>query len=181
MKLKTIGLLSIISTAFLTSNSNANLLFDIYAGATAGLGGVTVISENHHNSNTAQSYGAVLGLDIPLFRLEAEYDYLINNNADMQLGLINAYFKLPMALVQPYIGAGVGMILDVKANDTNIEKNNNATAYQAMLGATFDIPVLPFKIDAEGRALYTKDFYNAAGIQPDLLDYEVRLKLRYIF
>ena len=50
-----------------------------------------------------------------------------------------------------------------------------------MLGVTFDIPVLPLKIDAEGRALYAHNLYSIENENPDLLQYELRLKLRYIF
>lgn len=179
MKLKTASILAaaIIAT---TGSANANLLFDIYAGGTAGFGGATVFADHHARSKSAQSYGAVLGIDIPLVRIEGEYDYLKNKDFDMHAAMLNAYLKMPSAFVQPYIGAGVGMIFDGGIDDTNI-KIDDAMAYQGMLGLTFDIPVLPFKIDAEARAMYVPDAFKIDNTQPDVLHYDARLKIRYIF
>lgn len=87
---------------------------------------------------------------------------------------------MPTALVQPYLGAGIGMIFDGDVDNTNI-KIDDKMAYQAMLGLTFDIPVLPFKIDAEARALYANNIYTVGDIKPDMLHYDARLKIRYIF
>lgn len=179
MKLKTASVLAaVIITA--TSSANANLLFDIYAGGTAGFGGATMFADSHARSDSAQSYGAVLGIDIPLVRIEGEYDYLTHKEMDMHTAMLNAYLKMPTAFVQPYIGAGIGMIFDGSIDDTNI-KIDDKMAYQGMLGLTFDIPVLPFKIDAEARALYAPDVFKIDDFQPDVLHYDARLKIRYIF
>ena len=58
---------------------------------------------------------------------------------------------------------------------------DSVAAYQAMLGVTFDIPVLPIDVDVEGRVLYAADIYDYNGLKPDFLQYEARLKLRYVF
>jgi len=179
MKLKSAGLLAALIVSASTA-ANANMLFDIYAGGTIGVGAATMFADDHARSDSAQSYGAVLGIDLPLVRIEGEYDYLSHKEMDMNVAMLNAYLKMPTALVQPYIGAGVGMIFDGDVDNTDI-KIDDKMAYQGMLGLTFDIPVLPFKIDAEARALYAPDIYKIADIKPDVLHYDARLKIRYIF
>lgn len=178
MKLKYAGFASIATFLFMAPAANANILFDIYAGATIGAGGQTLYLDGDYDSKSAQSYGAIVGLDLPLFRAELEYDYLTNENADLQLAMLNAYFKLPSPVIQPYIGAGIGDIFDGKINEIELK---STVAYQGMLGITFDIPVLPIKIDAEARALYSANVYEVNNASPDLLQYDLRLKLRYIF
>lgn len=179
MKLKTVSILTAL-IVMSAGSANANLLFDIYAGGTIGVGAATVFADDHAHTDNAQSYGAVLGIDIPLARVEAEYNYLNHQDMNMNVAMLNAYLKMPTAFVQPYIGAGVGMIFDGDVDNTNINIDDKM-AYQGMLGLTFDIPVLPLKIDAEARALYAPDIYKIDDIKPDVLHYDARVKLRYIF
>ena len=82
-------------------------------------------------------------------------------------------------MVKPYLGVGVGNVFSGKDND--FVDIDSVIAYQGMLGVTFDIPVLPIDVDVEGRVLYAADIYDIAGIKPDFLQYEGRLKLRYVF
>lgn len=178
MNLKYLG---IFTAALLTVSGGANAaaLFDVYAGATVGIGGTTLFANDHDVSKSAQSYGAVLGFDIPVFRFELEYDYLHADSIEMHIGMINAYAKMPLPAVKPYIGVGIGNIFS--GQDTDFIDLDSAAAYQAMLGVTFDIPVLPIDVDVEGRVLYAPDIYEYSGIAPDFLQYEARLKLRYVF
>lgn len=178
MKIKTAGILTAVSIFFFASNANASLLFDIYAGATVGVGAATSFVDGKNHTKSSQSYGAVVGIDIPVLRMELEYDYLNTELAKMHLGMINAYLKMPTALVQPYLGAGIGNIFGGDADGIDLDKE---LAYQGMLGLTFDIPVLPIKIDAEARVLYAPDIFNMNNIKPDILHYDARVKLRYIF
>lgn len=178
MKLKYASILTILTIAISGAPAHAGALFDLYAGATIGAGAATVFVNDDNDTHSAQSYGAVVGIDIPVFRFELEYDYAHPDNANLHLGMINAYAKLPTPVINPYLGVGIGNIFGGKAGEIDIE---SVMAYQGMLGITFDVPVLPIKIDAEGRALYAPDLYNIDGISPDLLQYELRLKLRYIF
>lgn len=114
--------------------------------------------------------------------MELEYDYLNHDAYKLHLGMINVYAKMPTTVIQPYLGIGIGSTFDGHVIDNDSTINIDAdTAYQAMLGLTFDLPVLPFKIDAEGRAIYIPNLYSVADITPDVLQYELRLKLRYIF
>ena len=46
MKLKSLAAVATLS-AMMAGNANANLLFDIYAGATAGIGGATWIDDDN--------------------------------------------------------------------------------------------------------------------------------------
>ena len=179
MKLKSAAFLTAAAIAFSAADARANLLFDPYVGATAGIGGVTTFIDGHNNSDMATSYGAVIGLDIPFVRVEAEYNYLSDKDIKTNMAMANAYLKMPSLLVAPYIGAGVGMTFEGDAgNNINID---TGIAYQGMLGLTFDIPVLPFKIDAEARALYIPDAFSVANENADILHYDVRAKVRYIF
>ncbi len=181
MKLKSVSLFSLAIIMMGIAPARANLLFDIYGGATVGVGGETLFDHDDHKSNAAQSYGAVAGIDIPFVRAELEYDYLNGKDMDMHMGFVNVYAKMPLVLVQPYLGAGIGTIFDGKIDHMPHTDINADIAYQAMFGLTFDIPVLPFKIDAEARALYIHDVYKIENASPDMLHYDARVKLRYVF
>lgn len=180
MKLKTAGILTAMSAIFITANANANVLFDIYAGATVGAGGATLFAHDKDDTQSAQSYGAVLGIDIPALRFELEYNYLNNDDTKLHIGMINAYAKMPTPAIKPYFGLGIGNVFggDAPMPHVDIEKG---MAYQGMLGLTFDIPVLPLKIDTEARVLYAPDIYKYNDDKPDLLHYDLRIKLRYVF
>ncbi len=178
MKLKSIGILTAFSALFTAANANAIPLIDPYIGATIGFGGVTAYANHDDRGYSAQSYGAVIGLDVPIVRMEVAYDFLNSELGKFQVGMINAYLKMPTPMVSPYLGAGVGTIFDGDIAGFDIDKS---TAYQAMLGLTFNLPVLPFKIDTEARVLYAHDIVDLGGIEPDILHYDLRAKLRYVF
>ncbi len=180
MKLKSAGVVATLIMAGAT-NANANILFDIYAGATIGMGAETMFAGHDNDTAAAQAYGAVVGLDIPFVRGELEYNYLDGKDIDMHLGMVNVYAKMPTPIVQPYIGAGVGTIFDGKIKDAHNIDIDADMAYQAMVGVTFNLPIMPLKIDAEARALYIQDVYKIEGATPDMLHYDARVKLRYIF
>ena len=93
----------------------------------------------------------------------------------------NAYVKLPgLAVVNPYIGVGVGAILGGDSDVENYKAFDSTIAYQGMLGATLNIPAVPFKIDLEGRVLMASDIYEKLH-DSMVLQYDARIKLRYIF
>lgn len=165
MKLKYTVLFAIL----FATNANANILADLYLGGTIGVARQNIFIDGHTVSGNAQSYGAVLGLDIPLFRFEAEYNY-INADENLNVGMLNAYVKLPGASLVPYFGGGVGTVFSGTYNESNI-------AYSGMIGITIDTEIMPFKFDIEGRALYSNDLFDNA----DLLHYEIRAKARYVF
>ena len=182
MKTKTLVFLTTIATAATSGTANANILFDFYAGGTFGIGGYTLLADENE-SFSVQSYGAVLGMDIPVFRLEMEYDYVNADEMTVNLGMVNAYLKLPTPVVKPYIGGGIGTTFSSKFEPSeNISLDIQATlAYQGMIGVTFDLPVIPFNIDVEGRVLYVSDLFEYATEKTDLLQYQGRVKLRYVF
>lgn len=183
MKSKTLGFFALASVLSVSAPAYSNMLFDVYAGGTYGIGGYTLFMDSDNVSKSVQSYGAVLGMDIPMFRIEVEYNHIAADNADLNLGLINAYFKLPTPVVKPYIGVGIGSTFDSKYEVSNIMhvSLDDAMTYQGMLGVTLDIPVVPFNVDVEGRVLYAPDIYSDAYTSMDLLQYEGRVKLRYVF
>ncbi len=162
--------LFIALATFCCSNLHAGMIMDFYAGGSLGLGRENVFVDDQTVSASVWSLGAMAGIDIPLVRAEVEYNYLTtNNNSDFHAVMLNGYFKIPSVLVKPYIGAGIGSIVGGDAE--------KVPAYQGMLGASLDIPVLPFLVDVEGRVMYANNFNHSA----DLLHYEGRVKLRYIF
>lgn len=179
MKLKYFGAITAASVLLSGAAANAGALFDPYLGVTVAVGGATVFANDIDVSHSAQSYGAVVGIDIPVFRFELEYDYMHADSIKMHLGMINAYAKMPLPAVKPYIGIGIGNIFS--GEDAGFIDIDSVAAYQAMLGVTFDIPVLPIDVDIEGRALYAPDIYDYMGLKPDFLQYEARLKIRYVF
>ena len=93
MRLKTAGLLTLATLLGGATNANAAMLYDIYAGLTLGAGGQTIFAGDDNNSTSAAAYGAVIGMDIPLVRIELEYNYLNASESHMHVGMINAYSK----------------------------------------------------------------------------------------
>ena len=179
MNLKTTGLWTLATILAGGTKANAAMLYYIYAGLTLGAGGITTFAGDDNDSTSGASYGAVVGMDIPLVRIELEYDYLNESEGHMHIGMVNAYFKMPSTVIKPYLGVGVGTIFNGKMySDGNIR---NKGAYQGMLGLTFDVPVIPFNVDVEGRVLYAPDVYETIDAKPDVLHYDLRLKLRYVF
>lgn len=180
MKLKTSIILSAL-TMGTCAPAIANPAWDLYAGATIGAGAETLLVHHKNETNAAQSFGGMLGIDLPLFRFEAEYNYL-REKTDLhaQLALVNAYFKIPATLIKPYFGLGFGLVFDGENDKQNVDFDTT-TAYQATLGLTFAPAALPFKFDIEGRTIYMPDVYKVGDSEPDILHYEARVKIRYIF
>ena len=183
MKTKSLGILTATAIMMSAGTANAGLLVDFYAGGTFGIGGQTLFMDDDHESMSAQSYGAVFGMDLPLVRIEGEYNYTDSDDMHLNLAMVNAYLKLPTPVITPYIGAGVGTTFSSQYHlngHTNIDIDD-AIAYQGMLGVTFDLPLMPITIDVEGRVLYANDIFEYNVKDNDLLHYEGRLKIRYEF
>lgn len=163
------------------ASANANPVVDVYAGAMFGAGGATIYNTTHSNVSS-ESFGALLGIDIPLLRVEAEYNHITNDKFSTNDAMLNAYFKMLSTMIHPYVGVGVGSIFGGSYNPADVKYDIKSTvAYQGMLGLTFDILALPIKFDVEGRALYAPNFAEIGTDKPDLFQYDARLKLRYIF
>lgn len=179
MKLKTsIILCSIIATA--SAPAIANPVWDMYVGATIGAGAQTLFNDDHDKTNSAQSFSGMFGIDLPVFRVEAEYDYLTEHDSHANLAMVNAYFKMTSTVVKPYMGLGVGVMFNGENDKYNVNLDTSA-AYQGMLGVTLGVPALPFKFDIEGRAVYIPDVTKIGDNHPDLLHYDARIKIRYVF
>lgn len=182
MKINSISLLTLSALLF-ASSANAGVVADFYVGGVMGVGGITMFDDDNTKNNSIQTFGAVIGMDIPIFRIEGEYDYLNNTDLHTNIATVNAYFKMLSTVITPYFGVGIGTTFDGKYepdNDTNIHINSGAV-YQGMLGLTFAPFVFPVKFDIEGRAMYIPDIFDKNDTNPDLLNYEGRIKLRYIF
>ena len=188
MKINSISLISVVSALTCVSAANAGVVADFYVGAMAGVGGQTMFASHHNETDATRVFGAIAGMDIPLFRIEGEYNYFDSTDLNTNAAMLNVYAKMPTAFVLPYIGAGVGMVFDgnhtVKIDNIETKYGIHSTAaYQAMLGATIDVLAVPLKFDIEGRALYAPDVYTVTGTdtKPDMLQYQLRVKIRYIF
>ncbi len=179
MKLKTsIILCSIMTTA--SAPAIANPVWDLYAGVSIGAGAQTMFNDNHDKTNSAQSFGGMVGIDLPVFRIEAEYNYLNESDFHANLAMANAYFKMASTVVKPYMGLGVGVMFN-GSNDKYDKDMDTSAAYQGMLGVTLGVPALPFKFDIEGRAVYIPDIAKFGDNRPDLLHYDAKIKIRYLF
>ena len=182
MKVKTPAIITIVALTLGTTIAHANLLFDTYAGATYGIGGHTIFTDNTHISASSNTYGAVFGIDIPLFRLEMEYNRLDTDTLKSNLAMANGYFKFPTPIAKPYLGVGFGIAFNNKYDTTQPHiKTKDKLAYQAMIGITLNMPVIPFNIDIEGRILYSPDMLTISDTDSNLLQYDGRIRLRYTF
>ncbi len=183
MKLNSIAFLTTTAIMLSATSANANLLFDIYTGATAGFGATAKFVHSDYHEHSAQSYGAVIGVDIPLFRIEGEYNYLDGSDTTINLAMMNAYFKIPSPMLKPYFGAGIGTTFNSKYQPTHQPKVtiDDSITYQGMVGITLDLPFAPIKLDAEGRILYANNAYKIIDKTVDIMHYDARLKLRYVF
>ena len=182
MKLNSKIFLSTILAASVATASHANPVIDVYAGGMFGAGGASVFNDNHHDNYSARSFGAYAGVDIPLLRVEAEYNHLTSDDFSTNDAMLNAYFKMLSTMIHPYFGVGVGTVFGGSYSHDNIKFDTKSTvAYQGMLGLTFDILAMPIKFDIEGRALYAPNFLEVGTEKPDLLHYDARLKVRYVF
>jgi len=154
----------------LAAPAHAGIVIDFYAGLTGGMGTMWANSD----SGSAQSYGAVMGIDVPLVRAEAEYNYLRRRNLNAHIGMLNGYIKAPFPVVKPYLGGGVGQVFGGTLNNENL---NSVAAYQMMLGLQIEVPASPLIVDAETRVLFAHDI--VPGVE--LTQWDARLKLRYMF
>lgn len=184
MKINSLSLISVVSVLTCASAANASVMADFYVGAMAGIGGQTLFADGKHDTNASQVFGAVAGMDLPVFRIEGEYDYFHATDFKTNAAMLNLYAKIPSTVILPYIGGGIGMMFGGDQTKDSVKYDIKSTsAYQAMLGATIDILKVPLKFDIEGRILYAPDIYKveATGVTPDILEYNVRVKMRYIF
>ena len=188
MKINSISLISLVSTLACASAANAGVIADFYIGGMAGVGGQTMFADHKNSTDASGVFGGIVGMDLPIFRVEAEYDYFTASDFNTNAAMANLYAKIPSTVILPYIGGGIGMVFggDHKITKDGIEAKYNidsTVAYQAMLGATIDVLTLPIKFDVEGRVLYAPNIYkiDATGSTPDILEYNIRAKVRYIF
>lgn len=188
MKIKSLSIISVLSVLTCATTANAGVVADFYLGGMVGAGGQTLFANDTNKSSSSRLFGAMVGMDIPVFRIEAEYNYIDSNTISANIGMINGYAKVPSTLIQPYVGGGIGAVFSGKHTITNggVETKydmDSAAAYQAMLGATIAILAVPIKFDVEGRVLYAPDIYKITGTDttPDLLEYNARVKARYVF
>lgn len=188
MKINSLSIISVVSVLACSTAADASVLADFYVGGMVGAGGQTLFTKDQHKNSASSLIGAVAGVDIPVVRIEAEYNYLTSSELDTNAAMLNVYAKVPSTVILPYVGAGFGMVFggEHKFTKDGVDFKydvDKSTAYQAMLGATVDIFSIPIKFDIEGRVLYAPDIYKvtATHTSPDLLQCNARVKMRYIF
>lgn len=188
MKINSLSIISMLSVLACGSAANAGVVTDFYVGTMVGAGGQTLFAKDTHKTSTSRLIGAIAGVDIPVFRIEAEYNYIDSSELGTNSAMLNGYVKVPSTLIQPYIGVGFGTVFGgnhkiTEAGVTTKYKLDSTAAYQGMLGATIAILAVPLKFDIEGRVLYAPDIYTIpeTNVKPDLMEYNARIKMRYVF
>jgi opacity protein-like surface antigen len=168
---------------------------DIYAGGFGGYGasvtfmpaGTTRPSSITDLKKPGQSFGAVAGIDIPVVRIEGEYDYISSENVSLNAVMANIYLKMPTPVVKPYIGAGFGTTfggkIDADAVGGQKIEFKSSMAFQGMAGLQIGIPVTSLFLDLEARAFYAPGIYEFPVVDKKIgfLQADLRVKLRYAF
>jgi opacity protein-like surface antigen len=130
------------------------------------------------------SFGGMIGIDIPVFRFEAEYNYMIGKNMSLSVGMVNGYIKwLPTPIVKPYVGFGIGKVLGGKIRGDIDRAPDASIPFQGMIGLQIEIPATSLSVDVEGRAMYIESVYNMPIVGRDIgaLQADLRVKIRYVF
>ena len=83
MKINSISLISIVSTLTFASAANAGVIADFYVGGMVGAGGQTLFANHHNETDTSRVFGAIAGMDLPIFRIEGEYDYFDSKDLNL--------------------------------------------------------------------------------------------------
>ncbi|MDR1826075.1 MAG: hypothetical protein LBQ49_00095 [Rickettsiales bacterium] len=165
----------------------AGMIVDFYVGGVASVGNNIAFSVPAEGNikKSANSFGAVAGVDLPIIRVEGEYGFLTSKTIDLHVGMVNGYIKLfPTPIVKPYIGLGVGRVLGGSVDGG--ADINSAMGYQAMAGLQFSIPMTPLFFDIEGRVFYADDVATVS-IPPlaekdiGFAQYDIRGKIRIAF
>jgi len=137
MKINSLSLISTLAVLSCVSSANAGVIADFYVGGMVGAGGQTLFTKDKHDNSTSKLLGAIAGMDIPVFRIEAEYNYIDSSDLSTNAAMLNAYFKVPSTIILPYIGGGVGMVfggentMTAGAIETKYDIDSTA-AYQGM-------------------------------------------------
>ncbi|MBF0381045.1 MAG: outer membrane beta-barrel protein [Magnetococcales bacterium] len=131
-----------------------------------------------------------IGYDLPMLPVKVEVEYLyqtadvdkisdppagftalstFSGEATVNALMANAYVNLPIPLIKPYIGVGLG---GANVNYSSISTDNmqlfdessTLFAYQGMIGIVFSVPVLPVELMAEYRYFATTDSEPTADV-----------------
>ena len=78
-----------------------------------------MFADHKNETDASMVFGAIAGMDLPVFRIEAEYDYFDAKDFNTNAALANIYAKIPSTIILPYIGAGIGMVFGGDQTFTN--------------------------------------------------------------
>jgi len=156
-------------------------LLDIYGGVTGSVGNsVTFLprADGGKFKEHSNSFGAVVGVDIPLLRVEGEYGYMAGKDLGLSALMLNGYLKAPIPYVKPYAGVGIGSVLGGKVGGDDAKASS---ALQGMAGIQFEIPKTSLFIDFEGRLFYAFAVREILDHDIGFYQYDWRMKVRYAF
>ena len=158
---------------------------DFYAGAGFGMGfngGKSYQMDVKSRYKDAPIYSLAGGYQLPLpaFDVRGELEYLrlrpeVRDGRTKQLdGLfVNAYGFIPVPLVDPYVGLGIGRVRF---------DHSNAFAVQGMLGTEYALPFLPdMSLGAEYRYMKTNGTTGKVTAKSEFHTHVLMFKVRYMF
>ncbi|MBN2676232.1 MAG: porin family protein [Alphaproteobacteria bacterium] len=153
-----------------------------------GVGSALSASVEDADADDGAAYAIAVGSDVPLLPVRVEVE-----SFDIQFGdltystdnygkfsahglMLNAYAGLPIPVVSPYIGAGIGK---AQTSATEAHASKTESAYQLMAGIELSIPLLPFALGVEYRYLDTSADMDGGSM--DISAQSVLLKARISF
>ncbi len=190
--------------AALTAPAKAEIDMDIYVAGNAGASllmetGITAGSSENLEIAPGFNLSAAVGVDFGLVRLEGEGFFSnhwldktkdVGGNTDgvfrTTAGMANAYVDIPLVVINPFIGAGIGLA-NVDADDIEIggspvvDDNDLVLAYQLRAGLAFTaLPLVDIILGY--RYFRTGDLSMGGNVDIDGLEaHSVELGVRVSF
>ncbi len=191
---KLLSLALITSAILLSTNAQAGLYFG--AGYGSSDVGIKIDGVSYNPNQEDNAYSAYVGYSINLVlvpTIKVEFAYA-NNQYELQdfykgesdNYMVNGYIGIPLPLpvISPYVGVGLGSTSVEFSNAVGISKETGST-YAAMFGIDVDIPMFPIKPSIEVKYSKTSDIkFDEGTIDETSVDYtntSVYAKLRYAF
>lgn len=170
-------------TAFCLSSvsAHAGLYTSFGLGASFNDGAMTK-DEIRSSYDNSPAYSFAVGYKLPLLltdvRAEGEYlrmrpDTSYHGASSVDAFMMNGYANVPLVpFIDPYVGLGLGM---------SRFQHETAPAYQAMLGADYELPFMPATVSAEYRYFRITEDGGSRGEDAKLHSNILMLKFRYEF
>lgn len=196
--------LAVTLAATLAAPANAEIDIDVYVAGNAGASvlmetGITAGASENLEIAPGFNLSAAVGADFGMFRVEGEGFFSnhwldktkdVGGNTDgtfrTTAGMLNAYFDVPMVVIHPFVGAGIG-IASVNANDIEIggspvvDDSDLVLAYQLRAGLAFTaLPLVDIILGY--RYFRTQDLSMGNNVDIDGLEaHSIELGVRVSF